>query len=199
MAAISAAMVKELREATGAGMMDCKRALEEAGGDIEQAKLNLRERGLAQADKKAGRQTAEGIVDSYIHLGGRIGVLLEVNCETDFVARNEDFRAFVHDMALQIAAADPGYVSRDQVPTAIVEQEQAILEAQAREEGKPDNIIPKIVEGKLNKFYEGVCLLEQKFVRDPDQTVEDILRETVALLGENIRVARFVRFEVGRS
>ncbi len=199
MAEITAGMVRDLRQATGVGMMDCKRALSEAGGDMDKATQLLREKGLAQADKRAGRQTAEGIIDSYIHLGGRIGVLVEVNCETDFVARNEEFVSFVHDLALQIAASNPVYVSRDQVPDQERDAEMELLRAQAREEGKPDHIIPLMVEGRMDKFYERICLLDQPFVRDSDIKVGDLLKETIAKMGENLRVSRFVRFEVGQE
>ncbi|MGE5590556.1 MAG: translation elongation factor Ts [Bacillota bacterium] len=199
MAEISAALVKELREKTGAGMMDCKKALAQANGDMEKAVDLLREKGLAAAAKKAGRVASEGIVDSYIHGGGRVGVLVEVNCETDFVARNEDFRAFVHDVALQIAALKPQYVSKEEVPADVLEHEREILKAQATAEGKPAHIVDKMVEGRLEKFYKEVCLLEQPFVKDQDTTLGRILNELVAKIGEKISVRRFVRYEMGEG
>jgi elongation factor Ts len=196
---VTAEMVKQLREKTGAGMMDCKRALTETGGDMEQAIRVLRERGLAAAQKKAGRTTAEGIVDAYIHGQGRIGVLVEVNCETDFVAKNETFRTLVHDIAMQIAAAKPAYVRREDVPEEVVAREREILAAQARGEGKPPHIVEKIVAGRLEKFFQEACLLEQPFIRDPDRTVGELLAEAIARIGENIQVRRFVRFELGEG
>lgn len=199
MADITASMVKELREKTGAGMMDCKKALAECDGDMDKALSFLREKGLAQAEKRAGRQTAEGIIDAYIHMGGRIGVLVEVNCETDFVARNDEFKEFAHDVALHVAASSPEYVHPEDVPEDVLAEERRVLEAQAKEEGKPEQIIPKIVEGRMGKFYERVCLLEQPFVKDPDRKVAEVLKEKIALIGENIRISRFVRFEVGQE
>ena len=199
MADITASMVKELREKTGAGMMDCKKALAECDGDMDKALSFLREKGLAQAEKRAGRQTAEGIIDAYIHMGGRIGVLVEVNCETDFVARNDEFKEFAHDVALHVAASNPEYVHPEDVPEDVLAEERRVLEAQAKEEGKPEHIIPKIVEGRMGKFYERVCLLEQPFVKDPDRKVAEVLKEKIALIGENIRISRFVRFEVGQE
>lgn len=199
MAEITAAMVKELREKTGAGMMDCKKALATAEGDMDKALTLLREKGLAQADKRAGRQTGEGIIDAYIHMGGRIGVLIEVNCETDFVARNDEFKEFAHDLALQVAAANPQYVHAEDIPQDVLLEERKVLEAQARGEGKPDQVISKIVEGRLGKFYERVCLMEQPFVKDQDKKVAEVLKEKIALIGENINVRRFVRFEVGQE
>jgi elongation factor Ts len=198
---ITAAMVKELRERTGAGMMDCKRALAEANGDMERAIEVLREKGLASAAKKAGRIAAEGVVGSYIHGGGRIGVLVEVNCETDFVAKNDDFRAFVHDVAMHIAASAPQYVRREEVPEDVVAREREILRAQTLNENpnKPANIVDKIVEGRLEKFYKEVCLLEQPFVKDPDKTVEQLVKEKIAQIGENISIRRFSRFVVGEG
>ncbi|MBX6352319.1 MAG: translation elongation factor Ts [Thermoflavifilum sp.] len=196
---ITAAMVKELRERTGAGMMDCKKALTEAGGDMDRAIEILREKGIASAAKKAGRVTAEGLVEAYIHGGGRIGVLVEVNCETDFVAKNEEFRAFVHDVAMHIAAANPQYVRRDEVPAEVVEKERSILRQQTLNEGKPEHIVDKIVEGRLEKFFREVCLLEQPFVKDPDKTVEDVLKEKIAHIGENIAIRRFVRYVLGEG
>ena len=196
---ISAALVKELREKCGAGMMDCKRALEETGGDIDEAVTLLRKKGMAAADKKAARVANEGLVDSYIHAGGTIGVLVEVNCETDFVARNEEFRTFVHDVAMHIAAAAPTYVNREDVPEDVVAAEQEIYVAQARDTGKPDNVLTKIAEGKLNKWYEQVVLLEQPFVKDPEKTIDTLRRELVARVGENIEVRRFSRFQLGEG
>ncbi len=188
-------LVKQLREKTNAGMMDCKRALAEADGDLEKAETILRTKGIAGASKKASRVTKEGIVASYIHLQGKVGVLVEVNCETDFVAKNENFRAFVKDITLHIAAAHPLYVSRDQVPPVIVQAERAIYEAQVK--GKPANVTTKIVDGKLDKFYSTVCLLEQGFIKNPDQTIDDLLKTKITELGENIIIRRFTRYLVG--
>lgn len=199
MAEVTAALVKELREKTGAGMMDCKKALVEAEGDLERASEVLRERGLASAAKKAGRVAAEGLVESYIHAGGRIGVLVEINCETDFVAKNEDFRGFVRDIAMHIAAANPTYVRREEVPADAVEKEREILRAQTLNEGKPENIVDKIVDGRIDKFFKDSCLLEQQFVKDSDKTVETLLREMIAAIGENISIRRFARFVVGEG
>jgi len=196
---ISASAVKELREKCGAGMMDCKRALTEADGDIDEAVKILRKKGMASADKKAGRQANEGLVDSYIHMGGRIGVLVEVNSETDFVARGEDFTAFVHDVAMQVAASSPRWVSREEVPEDERAREMEIYLAQARETGKPDNVVEKIAEGKLTKWYEQVVLLEQPFVKEPAKTIDDLRRELVSKVGENIVVRRFARFELGEE
>jgi len=196
---ISAKTVKELREKTGAGFMDCKKALTETDGDLEKAIVYLREKGLSAAQKKAGRVTAEGLVYAYIHAGGKLGVLVEVNCETDFVARNEDFVALVHDIAMHIAAMAPQYVSRSEVPAEVIEAEKAIYVAQAKETGKPDHVIEKIVEGKIDKFLKGICLLEQPFVKDPDKTIEKLIVENVARIGENITVRRFARFKVGEG
>ena len=195
---ITPGQVKELRERTGAGVMDCKKALTEANGDIEKAIVLLRERGLAKAAKKAGRVTAEGIIDSYIHGNGRIGVLVEVNCETDFVAKNEEFRSLVKDIAMQIAASNPKYISKEDVPQEVIEKEKEILKAQAINEGKPEHIAEKIVEGRIAKFYEEVCLLEQPFIKDPDKKVSELIMEKIAVIGENITVSRFVRFERGQ-
>ncbi|MBF8377213.1 translation elongation factor Ts [Alicyclobacillus mali] len=199
MAEITAAMVKELRERTGAGMMDCKKALTEAGGDMEQAIVILRERGLAQAAKKAGRIAADGLVEAYIHGGGRIGVLVEVNCETDFVAKNEEFRTFVKDIAMHIAASNPQYVRREEVPQDVIEREREILRAQTLNEGKPEQVVDKIVEGRLEKFFKENCLLEQPFVKDPDKTVDTLVKEKIATIGENISIRRFARFVVGEG
>lgn len=197
--AITAEMVKELREKTGAGMMDCKNALVAANGDMERATIILREKGLATAAKKAGRIASEGIVDAYIHLGGRIGVLIEVNCETDFVAKTDEFRQLVKDIAMQVAAYKPMCVRREELPQDVVEQEKAVYRAQGLNEGKPERIIDKIVEGRMEKFYQQVCLLEQPFIKDPDRTVQDIVNEKIAKIGENISVRRFARFEMGEG
>lgn len=191
--------VKTLRERTGAGMMDCKNALVENDGDMEKAIDFLREKGIAKAAKKAGRIAAEGIVDSYIHMGGRVGVLLEVNCETDFVAKGDMFRALVHDIALHIAAANPQYVTKEEVPAEVLEKEKAILRAQALEEGKPEKIIDRMVEGRINTFYEDNCLLCQKFVKDTSKTIEQVVIEATAQIGEKISVRRFVRYEMGEG
>lgn len=196
---ITAALVKELREKTGAGMMDCKRALTEANGDIERAGEVLREKGLASAAKKSGRVAAEGIVESYIHGGGRIGVLVEVNCETDFVAKNDDFRNFVKDIAMHIAASNPQYVKRDEVPEEMISKEREIVRAQTLNEGKPEKIVDKIVDGRIEKFLKEICLLDQPFVKDPDKTVETLVKEKIAQIGENISIRRFSRFVVGEG
>src|SRR5437867_3327541 len=192
---INPQLVKQLREKTNAGMMDCKRALAEAGGDLEKAETILRKKGIATASKKASRVTKEGIVAAYIHMQGKIGVLVEVNCETDFVAKNEGFRAFVKDITLHIAAAHPLYVSREEVPAKTVEAERAIYEAQVKE--KPANVVGKIVDGKLDKFYGTVCLLEQAFIKNPDLTIGDLVKSKIAELGENIVIRRFTRYLVG--
>jgi len=199
MADISAASVKELRERTGAGMMDCKKALVETNGDVTKAADYLREKGLAAAAKKAGRITAEGLVESYIHGGGKIGVLVEVNCETDFVAKTDEFKTLVRDIAMQIAAAKPEYVTREEVPEAVIAKEKEILAAQAANEGKPEKIIQKMVEGRIEKFYKELCLLEQPFVKDPDKTVKQLITEKISQIGENISMRRFVRFELGEG
>lgn len=196
---INATQVKELRETTGAGIMDCKQALKEAAGDVDKAMRILREKGLAGAQKKAGRTAADGIVDSYIHLNNRIGVLLEVNCETDFVARNEDFRAMVHDIAMHIAASKPLYVSSDEVPEGVLAEEREINRSRALKEGKPENVVDKIVEGRMKKFFEEICLLDQPFVKDPDTTVGELVKRTIAAVGENVVVRRFARFQVGED
>ncbi|RKD34465.1 translation elongation factor Ts [Thermohalobacter berrensis] len=196
--AIKASMVKELREKTGAGMLDCKKALEETNGDIEKAVEILRKKGLSKAAKKADRIAAEGIVDAYIH-GGRIGVLVEVNSETDFVAKNEEFKQFVKDIAMQIAAQNPKYISREEVPEKELEKEKNILREQAKNEGKPDHIVEKIVEGRIEKYFEQVCLLEQPFIKDTDITIKELLTQKIAKIGENLKIRRFVRFEVGEG
>ncbi len=196
--AVTAAQVKELREKTGAGMLDCKKMLEETDGNMEKAIDALREKGLASASKKSGRIAAEGIVDSYIH-GGRIGVLIEVNTETDFVAKNEEFKQFVQDMAMQVAASNPKYVTKEEVPEEELEKESEILKQQAINEGKPEAIAEKIVTGRMRKYYEEVCLLEQAYIKDPDVVVKDMLAGLIAKIGENIKIRRFVRFEVGEG
>lgn len=196
---ISASLVKELRQRTGAGMMDCKKALSETNGDLEKAADYLREKGLAAAAKKAGRIAAEGRVESYIHGAGRIGVLVEVNCETDFVAKTDEFKSFVRDIAMQIAAAKPDYVGKEDVPAEAVEKERAILRAQALNEGKPEKIVDKMVTGRIEKYFKEVCLLEQPFVKDPDLTVKQMLTEKIATIGENISIRRFSRFELGEG
>ncbi|MFQ5432025.1 MAG: translation elongation factor Ts [Nitrospinota bacterium] len=196
---VSAKMVRDLREMSGAGIMDCKEALKESGSDIDSAIDYLRKKGLSKAAKKAGRQATEGIISSYIHSGGKIGVLLEINCETDFVARNEVFQNLVKDIAMHIAAVNPSYISPEDVPAEEVEKEKEILTEQAKESGKPDKVIPKIVEGRLSKFFEEKCLLNQKFVKDPDIVVEELLKSKISELGENIIVRRFDRFQLGES
>jgi elongation factor Ts len=196
---ITAAQVNELRKATGAGLMDCKKALGETDGDHEKAIDYLRKKGLAAASKKAGRIASEGTVGSYIHAGGKIGVLVEVNCETDFVAKNDNFQAFVRDVAMHIAAASPLYVRREEVASDVLEREKEIYRAKAKESGKPDNIIEKIIEGQVNKFYADICLLEQPFVKDPDKTVQTYLNETIATIGENISIRRFVKYNLGEG
>ncbi len=197
--AVSAKEVKELREQTGAGMMDCKKALSECEGNFEDAVKLLRTKGLADAAKRSSRAANEGLVDSYIHAGGKIGVLVEVNSETDFVARNDDFKAFVHDIAMHIAAAAPKYISREDVPADVVDAELSIYKDQAKATGKPGNILEKIAMGKLDKFYGQVCLLEQPFVKDDKLTIEQLLGEIVGKIGENIGIRRFVRFELGKG
>jgi elongation factor Ts len=199
MTVVSATLVKELREKTGAGMMDCKKALEEAHGDLKKATELLREKGLAAAKNKAGRIATEGLVESYIHAAGRIGVLVEINCETDFVAKTDSFREFVRDVAMQIAAANPKFVSKDEVSADELNKEREILRAQALNEGKPAHIVDKMVEGRMSKFYEEVCLLEQSFIKDPDKTIRTLVNEKIATIGENISIRRFVRFELGEG
>jgi elongation factor Ts len=196
---IPVSAVKELRERTGAGMMDCKKALVESNGDMEKAIEYLREKGLSSAAKKAGRIAAEGLVDSYIHMGGRIGVLIEVNCETDFAAKSDQFKELVKDLAMQVAAARPEYVRREEVPAEVIEKEKAIYTAQAMNEGKPQAIAEKITVGKLEKFFKDVCLLEQPFIKDNDKTVEQVVKEAIAKIGENISVRRFIRYERGEG
>ena len=199
MAAISMEMIKELRERTQAGIMDCKRALQETDGDMEKAVTYLREKGLAAAAKRAGRTAKEGIVDAYIHMGGRLGVLIEVNCETDFVARNDVFQELVRDLAMQVAAQGPSYIRREDVPESIIENERAVYAAAARNEGKPERIIERIVDGRMERFFKESCLLEQPFIKDTDKTVADLVNEKIAAIGENIFVRRFVRYELGEG
>jgi elongation factor Ts len=199
MAEISAALVKQLRDQTGAGMMECKAALQEANGSIEEANTILRKRGLAQAAKKTGRSTSEGVIASYIHLGGKIGVLVEVNCESDFVARTDDFQALVKEVALQVAAANPQYARREDIPAEVLERERGIYRAQMESSGKPANVVDKIIEGKLGSFYEQVVLLDQPSIRDPKLKVSQLVQAAIAKLGENIGIPRFVRFKVGEN
>ena len=199
MAAITAAMVKELRERTQAGMLDCKKALNESDGDMEKAVAYLREKGLAAAAKKAGRVAAEGAVESYIHMGGKIGVLVEVNCETDFVANTETFKNLCHDIALQIAAANPLYINKEDVPASVLESEKEILRAQALNEGKPEKIVDRMGEGRISKYYAENCLMEQAFVKNPDITVGTLVNEATLASGEKISVRRFTRYERGEG
>ena len=196
---VSANMVKELREKTGAGMMDCKKALSETGGDFQKALDYLRQKGLATAAKRAGRVASEGRVGSYIHAGGKIGVMVEVNCETDFVAKTDDFQAFAKDVAMHIAASNPSYVRREEVTADVLDREKEIYRAQARDAKKPEKVMEKIVEGKLEKFYSEVCLLEQAFVKDPDITIQDLLNGLIGKLGEKIEIRRFTRYQVGEG
>jgi len=196
---ITAQAVKELREKTGLGMMDCKQALAECGGDVEKAIEHLRKKGLKVASKRAGRETRQGLVEAYIHMGGKIGVMIELNCETDFVARTDEFKALARDLAMQVAAADPKWIDPSGVPADVVEKESAIYADQVKAEGKPEKVIPKIVEGKMKRYYETVCLLEQSYIRDQDKKVQDILNEAIAKTGENIRVGRFVRYVLGED
>jgi elongation factor Ts len=197
--AISADQVKKLRDQTGAGFMECKAALTEANGDLEAANTILRKRGLAQAAKKAGRSTSQGSVGSYIHMGGKMGVLVEVNCESDFVARTDQFAALVKEIAMHIAAADPKYVRREEVPAGALDKERDIYRAQFEQSGKPASVVDKIIEGKLGSFYEQVVLLDQKFIRDPNLSVSQVIAEATAKMGENITVSRFARFKVGEQ
>ncbi len=198
---VSPADIKQLRQLTGAGVLECKQALEEVGGDLEQAKDLLRKKGIAKADKKASRATAEGLVQAYIHADGKLGVLIEVNCETDFVARTDDFKQLCRELAMQIAAAAPSYVSKEDVPPEVVAKEEALLREQTLAEGKPEKIVDKIVQGRMAKFYAEECLLEQPYIRDEKgkQTVGDLLKEYIAKLGENLRVKRFVRMRIGED
>jgi elongation factor Ts len=197
--AVSAAMVKELRERTGAGMMDCKKALAECNGDMEKAIDFLREKGLAAAAKKAGRVAAEGLVEAYIHGAGKIGVLVEVNCETDFVAKTPEYKELCRDIAMQVAASNPEFVKREDVPAEYIEREKEVLKAQAMNEGKPENIAEKMVTGRIEKYYKEVCLLEQPFIKDTDKTVQQLLTEKISVIGENISIRRFARFQVGEG
>jgi elongation factor Ts len=199
MAAVTAAMIKDLRERTGSGMADCKKALVETDGDIEKAIEYLRKKGLAKAAKKAGRIATEGAVVSYIHGGGRIGVLVEVNCETDFVARNDDFQTFARDVAMQIAAMSAQFVSDEEIPAEVVEKERAIRMATAQESGKPEQVIAKIVDGQIKKWKQEICLLDQQWVKNTDKTIRDLTQELVAKLGENIQIRRFTRYELGEG
>lgn len=196
---ISASQVKELREKTGVGMMDCKKALKECKGDVKQAIDFLRKKGIATAKKRGGRQTSEGLVQSYIHAGGKIGVLVEVNCETDFSAKTDDFANFVKDIAMQIAATNPISVDRDGIPAETLQKEGEIYATQAKESGKPEKVIEKIVEGKMKKFYSEVCLLDQAFVKDPDNSIQDLVNDLMAKTGENVMISRFARFQLGES
>lgn len=197
--AVTIELIKELREKTGSGMMDCKKALTEANGDMEKAIKWLREKGIATAEKKSGRIAAEGIVDAYIHAGGRVGVLIEVNIETDFAAKNEDFRRFVKDLGMQVAAMNPLWVSKEDVPAEALEKERDIVRNQALNEGKPEKIVDKIVDGRISKFYDANCLLEQSYVKDDSKKVGDLVKEMIAAIGENITVRRFVRYEMGEG
>ena len=199
MTTISATMVKQLREKSGAGMMDCKQALVECDADMDKAVDFLRKKGLATAQKRAGRAMTEGTIQSYIHMGGKLGVMVEVNCETDFVAKNEDFVQFAKNIAMHIAATNPLGVRAEDVPEDVVQRERDIYQAQALETGKPENVITKIVDGKMNKFFKENCLLNQAYVRDPELTVEDVLNELIAKIGENITIRRFVRFQTGEE
>ena len=196
---IAAKSVKELRDATGAGMMDCKKALLETDGNVDKALEHLRKAGIAKAEKKSGRSTMEGLIDFYIHQGGKLGVLVEINCETDFVARTDQFKQFTKDVAMHIAAAAPIVVSREDMDSTLVEKERAFLVEQAKDSGKPENIIDKMVDGRIEKFYAENVLLEQPFVKDPDKIVKDLLTEVVATIGENISIARFARFQLGEA
>jgi elongation factor Ts len=197
MAQISAAMVKELREVTGSGIMDCKNALGEADGDIKKAIDFLRKKGLAKAAKRAGRSTSEGVIYSYIHTGAKLGVLVEINCESDFVAKTDGFIEFAKNIAMHIAAADPVGLVPEDIDSSLIEKEKEIFRAQMLEEGKPEKIIDKIVEGKVEKFYKEVCLMSQQYVKDPQKTIDDVLKETISVIGENIQIKRFTRFQIG--
>ena len=196
---ISAKSVKELRDATGAGMMDCKKALSETNGDVSKALEHLRKAGIAKAEKKSGRSTKEGLIDFYIHQGGKLGVLVEINCETDFVARTEQFKSFTKDIAMHIAASNPLSIKREDIPGDIIEKEKEIFAELTRKEGKPENIVDKIVKGRLDKFFSENSLLEQSYVKDPEKTVQDILTDIIAKLGENISIQRFKRFQLGET
>jgi len=199
MAEVTAASIKDLRERTGAGMSDCKKALVEVDGDVDKAIDYLRTKGLAKAAKKAGREATEGMVASYIHGGGRIGVLVEINCETDFVARNEDFQAFTRDIALQIAAMNPQFVRKEEVSQDVIDKEREVLLGKAKESGKPEQVIQKMVDGQITKWMKEICLLDQSWVKDPDKTIDQVQQELIAKIGENIKIRRFVRFELGEG
>ena len=196
---ITTAMVKELREKTGAGVLDCRKALEAHGGDLEEAVAYLKEKGLAAVAEKSEREASEGMIESYVHPGNRVAVMLELNCETDFVGRTDDFKNLAHELALHIAFAAPRYTAREQVPQEVVESEKAAYRAQALEEGKPENIVDRIVDGKLEKFYREACILEQPFVKDEDKTIQDLINDAIAKLGENIVLRRFARYELGED
>lgn len=197
MAKISLELIQELRQRTGIGMLDCRKALQEAGGDMEQAVTLLRKKGAAVAEKRAGKETSEGIIHSYIHPGGRVGVLVQINCETDFVARTDDIKQFAHDVAMHIAALKPLYLDPESVDAAFVEHEKDVIKGQLADSGKPEKILNQIVEGKVNKLYQDICLLKQSFVKNDQLTVEDVLKELIAKTGENIKIAKFVRYEIG--
>ncbi|MCB0259870.1 MAG: translation elongation factor Ts [Calditrichaeota bacterium] len=197
MANITASMVKELRDMTGAGMMDCKKALEETGADVAKAVEYLRKKGIAKAEKKASREVNDGLVEAYIHAGGKLGVLVEVNCETDFVAKTDQFKDFVRNLAMHIAATNPSSITREEIPAELVEREMKIYRESAQESGKPDHIVDKIAQGKLEKFYAETVLMEQAYIREPDKSIKDFLTETIGKLGENITIRRFVRFRIG--
>ena len=199
MAEITSQLVKQLREMTGAGMMECKKALEEAKGDLGEAQVVLRKRGLASAAKKSARSTRQGVIGTYVHPGAQLGVMVEVNCESDFVARTADFQELVHELAMQVAAADPKFVRKEDVTAEALEQEREIQRARALAEGKPEKIVDRVIEGRMAKYYEEVCLIEQPFIKDNTQTVHEIIKQKIAKLGENISVARFVRFKVGET
>lgn len=199
MAEVTATLIKDLRERTGAGMADCKKALVEVGGDIDKAIDYLRTKGLAKAAKKAGREATEGAVVSYIHGGGRIGVLVEINCETDFVARNEDFQGFTREVALQIAAMNPLFVRKDEVSQDVIDREREVLLAKAKESGKPEPVVQKMVDGQISKWMKEICLLDQPWVKDPDKTIDQVQQELIAKIGENVKIRRFVRFELGEG
>jgi len=190
-------MIKDLREATAAGVLDCKKALEASGGDVEKAKAYLREKGIAAAARKADREVKEGLIEAYVHAGGRVGALIELDCETDFVARTEEFRALAHDLAMQVVAANPLYLAPEDIPPHVLEEETKDYRAQARDAGKPEHVIEKVVEGKLQKYYQEVCLMKQPFIKDDELTVQDIITRMIAKVGENIVVRRFARFELG--
>lgn len=197
MGAITAQMVKELREKTGAGMMDCKEALGESGADMEKAVEFLRKKGLATAQKRAGRTLSDGVVEAYIHMGGKLGVMVEVNCETDFVAKTDDFKVFARNIAMHIAASNPAGITEADIPADVIEKEQAIYRSQALDMGKPENVVDKIVEGRIKKFYKEACLMYQPYVKEPDKSVADYLNEVIAKTGENITIRRFARFQLG--